>query len=174
MGMRIGICGAGSFAGSFIPLFKHHPAVENVVLCDLDAAKLDARCAQFAIGERCSSLDELCAMDVDAIAIMTQHHLHGPQAVQALQAGKHVFSAVPSAISLGEITRLVESVEQTGKIYMIGETSYYYPCAIYTRQRLRNGDFGHIVYATDRDSANSQGQPFESVGSMGGQGRDRL
>ena len=147
MGIRVGICGAGSFAGCFIPLFKHHPAVENVVLCDLDAAKLEARCAQFDIGERCSSLDELCAMDVDAIAIMTQHHLHGPQAVQALRAGKHVYSAVPSAISLEEITRLVESVEQTGKIYMIGETSYYYPCAIYARQRLRNGDFGHIVYA---------------------------
>ena len=72
MGMRIGICGAGSLAGSFIPFFKHHPDVENVVLCDPDAAKLYARCAQFAIGERCSSLDELCTMDVDAIAIMTQ------------------------------------------------------------------------------------------------------
>ena len=146
MSLRIGICGVGAFANSFIPLFKAHPAVGNVVLCDLDAEKLAAKCRQFAIDDHCPSLDHLCAMDVDAIAIITQHHLHGPQAVQALQAGKHVYSAVPSAISLEEISQLVETVEATGLVYMIGETSYYYPCAIYCRDRFAKGDFGHIVY----------------------------
>ena len=146
MGIRIGICGVGAFAGSFIPLFKAHPDVENVVLCDLDAEKLASRSEEFVIPDTCPSLDALCAMDVDAIAIITQHHLHGPQAVQALEAGKHVYSAVPSAITLEEITKLVETVEKTGQIYMIGETSYYYPCAIYCRSRYQSGDFGHIVY----------------------------
>jgi len=146
MSIRVGICGVGSFAECFIPLFKHHPDVENVVLCDLDAEKLAAKCAKFGIADRSPSLDALCKMDLDAIAIITQHHLHGPQAVQALRSGKHVYSAVPSAISLDEIGQLVRAVEQTGKIYMIGETSYYYPCAIYCRDRFRKGDFGHIVY----------------------------
>jgi predicted dehydrogenase len=146
MGIRVGMCGVGSFAGSFIPLFKHHPDVDDVILCDLDAEKLAANCEKHEIAEHCPSLDDLCTMDADAIAIITQHHLHGPQAVQALEAGKHVYSAVPSAISIDEITRLVQTVEQTGKIYMIGETSYYYPCAIYCRERFNNGDFGHVVY----------------------------
>jgi len=146
MGIRVGICGVGAFAGSFIPLFKNHPNVESVVLCDLDAEKLSSRCEEFGIEDRCPSLDELCVMDVDAIAIITQHHLHGPQAVQALQAGKHVYSAVPSAISVEEIADLVATVEETGHVYMVGETSYYYPCAIYCRERFGNGDFGHIVY----------------------------
>lgn len=147
MGIRLGICGVGAFADCFIPLFSRHPDVENVILCDLDPDKLDAKCAKFGIADRCHSLDDLCRLDLDAIAIITQHHLHGPQAVQALQAGKHVYSAVPSAISLPEITQLVRTVEQTGKIYMIGETSYYYPCALYCRTRFRQGDFGHAVYA---------------------------
>jgi len=30
MGTRVGVCGVGAFAGCFITLFKHHPAVENV------------------------------------------------------------------------------------------------------------------------------------------------
>lgn len=146
MGIRVGVCGVGSFARCFIPLFKAHPNVDNVVLCDLDEEKLTARCAEFEIEDRCGSLDELCERDVDAIAIITQHHLHGPQAVQALRAGKHVYSAVPSAISVAEITELVRTVEETGLIYMIGETSYYYPCAIYCRMRHQQGDFGHVVY----------------------------
>jgi len=147
MGLRLGICGAGAFAEEFIPLFRAHPGVDHVILCDLDAEKLAAKCAKFGIADRCASLDALCATDVDAIAIITQHHLHGPQAVQALRAGKHVYSAVPSAISIPEITELVQTVESTGKIYMIGETSYYYPCAIYCRQRFNEGAFGHVVYA---------------------------
>ena len=108
MSIRLGICGVGAFADCFIPLFKHHPEVENVILCDLNAEKLTAKCAKFDIADRCASLDELCELDVEAIAVITQHHLHGPQGVQALRAGKHVYSAVPSAISMEEITELIE------------------------------------------------------------------
>jgi predicted dehydrogenase len=147
MGIRVGICGAGAFAESFIPLFKAHPGVEQVILCDLDAEKLQAKAAKFGILQICASLDDLCKMDVDAIAIFTQNWLHGPQAVQALRAGKHVYSAVPSAIAMDEITNLVATVKETGKTYMVGETSYYYPVAIYCRERFRKGDFGEIVYA---------------------------
>ena len=146
MAIRVGICGVGAFAESFIPLFRHHPDVDNVLLCDLDGEKLAAKCAKFDISDHSPSLDDLCASDVDAIAIFTQHHLHRPQAVQALRAGKHVYSAVPSAISIEEITQLVRTVEETGSVYMIGETSYYYPCAIYCRERFEQGAFGHIVY----------------------------
>jgi predicted dehydrogenase len=147
MPIKIGICGTGAFAGAFIPLFKAHPQVAQVILCDLNATKLKEKAERFNVSETCPSLDALCQTDVDAIAIFTQHHLHGPQAVFALKSGKHVYSAVPPAISIEEITSLVEAVEQTGNIYMLGETSYYYPCAIYCRQRFRNGDFGHVVYA---------------------------
>ena len=146
MSIRLGICGAGSFARSFIPLFKAHPLVREVLLCDQKPGILQSCSKKYGITKTCSSLDELVQSDVDAIAIFTQNWLHGPQAIQALKAGKHVYSAVPSAITLEEITALVRTVEQTGKIYMIGETSYYYPCAIYCRDRFQKGDFGKIVY----------------------------
>jgi len=147
MGIQLGICGVGAFAQNFIPLFKHHPGVDRVVLCDLDREKLTANAAKHGIPDTCPSLDALCELDVDAIAIFTQHHLHGPQALQALRSGKHVYSAVPSAITIDEMRALVQAVEETGNIYMVGETSYHYPCAIYCRERFRKGDFGHIVYA---------------------------
>ncbi len=146
MGITVGMCGAGSFAQCFIPLFKHHPEVERVILCDLDARKLKESSNRFEVSKTCPSLNELCQTDVDAIVIITQHHIHGPQAVQALRSGKHVYSAVPSAVTIDEMRRIVEAVEETGLIYMIGETSYYYPCTIYCRERFKKGDFGHIVY----------------------------
>jgi len=147
MSIKVGVCGTGAFAQCFIPLIKAHPAVSSVTLCDLNEQKLRENADRYEITSTCPSLDELCQSDVDAIAIFTQHTLHGPQAAQALRAGKHVYSAVPSAITIEEMTEIVRAVEETGNIYMIGETSYYYPSALYCRDRYRKGEFGHVVYA---------------------------
>ena len=147
MSIKIGICGTGSFSDCFIPLFKAHPEVSKVVLADLDEKKLKEKAQKWDIKDTCPSLDELCQSDVDAIAIFTQNDRHAPMAVQALKSGKHVYSAVPSAISMDEITELVKTVEETGNVYMIGETSYYYPCSIYCRERFKKGDFGEVVFS---------------------------
>jgi predicted dehydrogenase len=147
MGIKVGMVGVGSFAQCFIPLFKAHPLVDEVILCDLDAEKLKSNCEKYEISKSCPSLDALCDTDVDAAVIITQHWMHAPQAVRALKAGKHVYSAVPTGVSVEEIAELVQTVKETGKIYMLGETSYYYPAVIYCRQRFARGDFGHIVYS---------------------------
>jgi predicted dehydrogenase len=146
MGITVGMVGVGAFAQSFIPLFKAHPLVDEVVLCDIDAQKLARNAVKHGIPATCPSLDVLCETDVDAVAIITQPWLHVPQAIQALRAGKHVYSAVPTGRTVAEITSLVEAVRETGKTYMIGETSYYYPGVIYCRNQHAQGLFGHIVY----------------------------
>lgn len=147
MALKIGICGAGRFAPCFVPLFKAHPLVEQVVVADLIPERAK-KCAEANGIERiAASLDELCRSDVDAIAIFTQRQLHGPMALQALRAGKHVYSSVPAASSLDTLGELVDTVTKTGLTYMTGETSYYYPSTLYCRQRFAAGEFGPFVYA---------------------------
>ena len=146
MSIHLGIVGAGSFAQCFIPLFKAHPLVREITLCDLDAAKLKENSAQHGIRNTCASLDRLLETDVDAVALFTQNWLHGPQAVKALRAGKHVYSAVPAGVTVEEIRELVKAAEETGNIYMMGETSYYYPGVVYCRDKFQRGEFGHVVY----------------------------
>ncbi len=147
MGLKIGMVGVGAFAQSFIPLFKAHPLVDKMLLCDLDAGKLERNSRQHGIIDTCPSLDALCETDIDAAVIITQPWLHAAQAVQALQAGKHVYSAVPTGIAVEEIAALVRAVEVSGRIYMLGETSSYYPGVLYCRERFARGEFGRVVYA---------------------------
>lgn len=147
MGIKLGLVGAGAFAQAFIPLFKAHPLVDEMTLCDLDTEKLKENATKHDITSTSSSLDHLLNTDVDAVVIITQNWLHAPQAIQALKAGKHVYSAVPTGVTQDEISELVKTVEETGQIYMIGETSYYYPGVVYCRQQHEQGAFGHIVYA---------------------------
>jgi len=145
--MKIAVVGAGGFAQCFIPLFKAHPLVSELCLADLDPAKLEENKAKHGISRTFRSLDEALDSDIDAVAIFTQNWMHGPQAVKALRAGKHVYSAVPAGITVEECGELVKAVEETGQIYMIGETSYYYPGAIYCRQKYAEGAFGQVVYS---------------------------
>ena len=147
MTLRVGIVGCGAFARHFIGLFKVHPLVDSVVLCDLDADKLAAAAETHDIHDTSPSLAAVCAdPSVDAVALFTQNWLHGPQAAAALRAGKHVYSAVPTGVSVDEITDLVRAATDTDRVYMLGETSYYYPAVLYCRERYRRGDFGRAVF----------------------------
>jgi predicted dehydrogenase len=145
--IKIGVLGAGSFANAFIPLFQAHPLVADVYVAEKMPDRLSHVATTFQLGTTFRTMEELLASDVDAIAVFSQRWMHAPQAIEALKAGKHVYSAVPAAISLEELQQLVSTVEETGLTYMMGETSYYQPSTIYCRERYRAGDMGRFVYA---------------------------
>ena len=80
--------------------------------------------------------ESMLASDVDAVAIFTQRWTHGPLVVQGTGAGKHVYSAVPMAVSVAEVEEIIATVRETGLIYMMGETSFYNPATIFARRKL--------------------------------------
>jgi predicted dehydrogenase len=159
MGISLGLVGLGSFGSCFAESFKNHPAVSRIALCD----RVPERIREFADRESfrdkldpsdCyETLDELLETDVDAVVIITQHWLHTPQAVRALEAGKHVYAAVPVLTVpdgdeiLDWCDRLVKTVERTGLHYMYGETTFYRPEAMLCRRKAAEGAFGQFVYA---------------------------
>lgn len=159
MGISIGLVGLGSFGSCFAPLFKNHPLVDRIGLCDRESSLL-RRFAQdpfyrnkLSPRDCYDSLDSICKADFDALVIITQPWLHAPQCIQALESGKHVYSAVP-VISIPDneeilewCNRLVETVRRTGRHYMLGETTFYHPQSMFCRRKARSGEFGDFVYA---------------------------
>ena len=87
MGISVGIVGVGSFGPQFIKLFKVHPNVDRLALCDLKPDRLSRCSKEYQVSETYSSLDDICKSDLDALAIFTQHWMHAPQAIQAMKAG---------------------------------------------------------------------------------------
>jgi predicted dehydrogenase len=147
MGIKVAVVGTGLWGRRLVPLFKVHPLVDDIALCDLDAEKLAAASREFGISKTFPSLDAVLKSDFDAVALVTQHWLHAPQAMQVLEAGKHVYSSAPVGITVEEIGKLVETVKRTGLIYAMGETSWYYSWVFYCKQRYDAGDFGKIIFS---------------------------
>lgn len=146
MTFSIGVVGVGQFGGHFAHLFKLHPGVSAVYAVD----ELPERAAKaqelWGLDGALGTFEELLESDVDAVAIFTQRWTHGPLVERALRAGKHVYSAVPMAISEEEIERIIEAVRETKLVYAMGETSYYNPATVFARQQHAAGKFGRIFY----------------------------
>ena len=101
----LGMVGAGQFAGTFAKLFHLHPAVSEVRVTDLLPGRAQELVVQQHLAGVVDGVDALLASDVDAVAIFTQRWTHGPLVVEALRAGKHVYSAVPMAFTVEEVRR---------------------------------------------------------------------
>ena len=159
MGISIGLVGLGSFGSCFAPLFKNHPQVDRIGLCDREPSRVQKFAEdpfyadKLDPGDCYESLKEICGADFDALVVITQPWLHAPQCIQAMENGHHVYSAVPVIKTpdndeiLEWCDRLVETVRTTGRHYMLGETTYYHPQSMFCRRRAAEGAFGDFVYA---------------------------
>jgi predicted dehydrogenase len=143
----LGIVGAGQFAGSFAKLWRLHPGVGDILATDLLPERASRLAADHDLAGTVPSYEAMLDSAVDAVAIFTQRWTHGPLVVQALRAGKHVYSAVPMAVTEEEIAAIIQAVRETGLTYMMGETSHYNPATVYARQRAAEGAFGRLFYA---------------------------
>ena len=147
MTFSLGVVGAGQFGSQFAHLFNLHPGTSAVYVADELPERAAEAVDRYGLAGVKGSFEELLASDVDAVAIFTQRWTHGPLVERALRAGKHVYSAVPMAVSEEEIAAIIQAVRDTGLVYMMGETSYYNPATVYARKQLAGGKFGRIFYA---------------------------
>ncbi|MFD7877190.1 Gfo/Idh/MocA family protein [Streptomyces sp. NPDC059766] len=148
MTFSLGIVGAGQFSGRFALLFQAHPGIDDVYVTDLLPERAERLAAAQRLAGTFPSYEAMLESPaVDAVAVFTQRWTHGPLVLQGLRAGKHVYSAVPMAVTVEEIADIVDAVRTTGLTYMMGETSQYHPATVHARNRIAEGAFGRLFYA---------------------------
>ena len=145
--ISIGIVGFGEYSESHLDIWLNHPLVERVVGAEMIPQRRQRIAETYGITVY-ESYDELLEKEpaITCIGIYTPRHLHGPMITRALKLGKHVFSAVPMGVTQEEIGEILELVKKTRLIYMMAETCYYFPCAIWCRKAHKEGRFGTFKY----------------------------
>ncbi len=144
--IRVGIVGGGQFSSSFIPLFQAHPFVEEVGLVEPNPERRARVASAFSISQTFESLAEFWKSDFDAVAIFTPRWTHAQIALEAIENGRHVYTAVPMGITKDEVTQLVAAAGKSGLTYFMAETSYYYPAVVFSRNKFNDGQIGKFVY----------------------------
>jgi len=143
--LRIGI--VGKRGSSHIHGLRAAPEAFVAAFCEVDPIALDRVAVKEGIPGRFRDFEEMAASDLDAILIATPMHLHVPQSLVALAAGKHVLCEVTAAVSLDECAALAAAVKASGLKYMLAENSVYTRQNALVRSMARAGLFGEVYYA---------------------------
>ncbi|MBW7849591.1 MAG: Gfo/Idh/MocA family oxidoreductase [Rhodospirillales bacterium] len=108
--------------------------------------------------------DSLARPDVEAVILATPTPLHAAQAIQCLEAGKHVLVEIPMADNLADARRLVETQKRTGLVAMAGHTRRFNPSHQWIRNRIKAGELtiqqmDVQTYFFRRSNMNALGRP---------------
>src|ERR1035437_2084847 len=123
--LNIAIVGLG-FGKEFIPIYQNHPRTNMYAICQRTKEKLDEVGDQYGVSKRFETFEELILEpNVDAVHINSPIHLHAPQSVAALKAGKHVACTVPAATTIAECRDIVNAANAAHRNYMMMETAIY-------------------------------------------------
>ena len=138
--IRSGIIGTGFIGPAHIEAARRLGFVEVAALAEMDQATADAKAKQLSIAQAYGDYKKLLAdPSIEVVHLCTPNTLHYPLAVEALKAGKHVFSEKPLAMNSKESAELVRLAKETGKINAVDFNYRFYPLNQETRQRVQSG-----------------------------------
>jgi len=157
--VRVAVVGLG-FGSIWVPAYKGHPDVEYVAICDINKDRLEAVADQYGIERRYTDLDAvLKSDDYDAVHLLTPIPLHVEQTIAVLQSGKHCACAIPMAISIEDLHKIIEVQRESKKNYMLMETEVYSRTFLYAKKLYDQGKFGELQLLRGVHYQNMEGWP---------------
>ena len=123
--------------------YLDHPRAEIYAVCDAREEVAARRAREWGASKAYTDLDRLLAdPDVDAVDILTPHHLHAEQAIAALEAGKHVSLQKPPARTIAEFDSIAVAAERSDRIFRVLENYMYYPPHVRALELIEEGAIG--------------------------------
>jgi predicted dehydrogenase len=147
----VAVVGAGYWGPNLIRNLAELPKSPLAAVCDKDLARLQYAQGRYPGAKAYTALDELLADDeVNAVVFATPAELHEQHAMQALEAGKHVFVEKPLATSAAGCERLMAAAGARGRVLMVGHTFLHNDAVRWTKARIDEGDLGEVLYLYSR------------------------
>ena len=109
----IGIIGCGNISGAYLKAMQGFPVLDVRAVADMNPAAAEARAAEFGLTARpLAALFD--ADDIEIVVNLTVPRAHVAVGLEALAAGKHVYSEKPLGIAFADGKRLLETAEKAG------------------------------------------------------------
>lgn len=139
--MKVILAGAGAFG------IKHLDGISNiegVSVIGLVGRRLEPTrdvAEKYGIEHTFTDLTEALKLnDADAVILCTPTQMHAQQAIQCMDAGKHVQVEIPLADSWSDAQAVNDKQKNTGLTCMVGHTRRFNPSHQWVNQRLRAGE----------------------------------
>ncbi|MYH70662.1 MAG: Gfo/Idh/MocA family oxidoreductase [Gammaproteobacteria bacterium] len=163
--MKVILAGVGAFGIKHLNGIKNIDGVEVVALVGRRLDHTREKAQEFGVAHAFTDLaDALALPDVDAAILCTPTQMHAAQALQCMQAGKHVQIEIPLADSYADSLEVDRVQKETGLVCMVGHTRRFNPSHQWLNRRLRSGELriqqmDVQTYFFRRRNINAEGQP---------------
>jgi 2-hydroxy-4-carboxymuconate semialdehyde hemiacetal dehydrogenase len=163
--MKIVLAGAGAFGQKHLDALRQIGGIEVVSLVGREIDKTRAVAQKYAVGHVTTELGEALAQPgVSAAILCTPSAMHASQAIQCMQAGKHVQVEIPLADNWTDAEAVAEIQQRTGLTCMVGHTRRFNPSHQWLHRRIVDGELRVLqmdvqTFFLRRSNLNALGQP---------------
>jgi 2-hydroxy-4-carboxymuconate semialdehyde hemiacetal dehydrogenase len=162
--IKVALAGAGAFGLKHLDGIKNIDRIEVISLVGRELDKTQAAAKKYAVGHATTELSETLKLPgLDAVILATPTQMHAAQAIECMDAGKHVQVEIPMADSLKDAEAVVAMQKKTGLVAMAGHTRRFNPSHQFVRKWILANEF-HIqqmdvqTYFFRRTNMNALGQ----------------
>lgn len=146
--LGVAIVGCGDVATAYATSIRARPDLALLGATDRNPPRVERFVAEHG-GTGYRSLDDLLATDVDLVVNLTRQTSHYDVTRRCLDAGKHVYSEKPLALTYAECVELAELADRRGVRLGCAPITYLGAAQQVARDVVRSGDIGQVrvVYA---------------------------
>jgi len=163
----IGHVGIGGQGGTHLNLLKQNAGpgpdslnnnTEQIAVCDLYRRRM--RAGQKALNLKDSQAFEdyrklLEIKDIDAVWVTTSDQWHAPIAIDAMNAGKHVYIEKPMCKTLEEAFAIYDTCKRTKRVLQVGSQGCSDPKYKAVAELVKSGKYGKLVMVQGSYNRNS-------------------
>jgi 2-hydroxy-4-carboxymuconate semialdehyde hemiacetal dehydrogenase len=163
--MKVLLAGPGAFGIKHLDGIRAIDGVEVVSLVGRTRDKTEQVAREYGIGHVETDLGRaLAETDAQACILCTPTQQHADEAIQCLQAGKHVQVEIPLADSLADAEAVHRVQRETGLVCMVGHTRRFNPSHQWVHRRIAAGELAIQqmdvqTYFFRRTNMNAKGEP---------------
>jgi UDP-N-acetylglucosamine 3-dehydrogenase len=142
--LRAAVIGCGTIAEyCHIPGYQSHPAVAEVILCDIDEKILKETQHKFHIKKGYTDYRTLLKKEkLDVVSVATPNYLHAAMVCAAARKGIHILCEKPMALSLAEAERMRKALAASRVKFMVGLSHRFEVMNIRAKEMLASGKIG--------------------------------
>jgi len=162
---KVVLAGAGAFGLKHLDGIKNIDGVEVVSVVGRRLEPTQKVADDYGVPHACTDLAEALAQPgVDAAILCTPTQMHAEQAIQCMDAGKHVQVEIPLADSWSEAEAVMKKQQETGLVCMVGHTRRFNPSHQWVHNKITAGELSIQqmdvqTYFFRRKNMNAKGEP---------------
>ncbi|GAB3017528.1 Gfo/Idh/MocA family protein [Natronobiforma cellulositropha] len=176
MTIEIGIVGAGNRGQQHAGEYASIEGADVVAVADIDETAAGALAADHDADVYGDYRDMLADASLDAVSVCVHNNLHRPVAVDAAEAGCHVFCEKPLAATYTDAKAMADAAEEAGVQLGVQNVDLFTEETRAAKRLIDQGELGDPYYARGvfsrrrgRPYVDGYGTPsFVSKGSSGG------